>query len=110
MLQPDYHNWILPVALVGFLTFSRWDVYFDRPWSGREAALLAMYAALATAIKPTLAIYPVTIAVAWLIGRPRLWNSLIKSASAAVTGICGFILILLLYYHGNLSHLGSFFH
>ena len=109
ILVPDYHNWILPAGLLIVIVFARWDTYSGSMWTRRDAALLAGFAALSIAVKPTLAIYPGTIALAWLVSRPGLWNSLTKSASAALAGVAGFIVILLIFYRGNLSYLESFF-
>lgn len=108
VLQPDYHNWILPASLAVVTVFTCWDVHSGTAWSKGHAALLAGFAALCIAVKPTLAIYAVSVALAWLIGRPRFWNSVAMCALSAILAILAYPLILLLYYHANLSYVESF--
>src|SRR4029077_16218901 len=44
ILQPDYHNWILPVGLIIVMIFARWDIYSGSAWTHRQAVLLAAFA------------------------------------------------------------------
>ena len=109
ILTPDYMLWILPVMLVTAGAILRAFDSSGQSWSQRDSWMLATLVAAGMGLKATLTIYPITLAIVLLIKRRDFLESSIQAVTAVVLGILGWLVILLIYYHGHWSYILRYF-
>ncbi|MDX2098549.1 MAG: hypothetical protein SFW36_12295, partial [Leptolyngbyaceae cyanobacterium bins.59] len=108
ILQPDYPVWVIWVGLLMAGFYTRWPAQ-DSEWSYRDALWLGLFAGLALSVKLTLTLFPIAIGLGWFITQRNWLRSLLMGSLTALTTGGVFLLVLLLLYQGNLSHLQQFF-
>jgi len=109
ILEPDYMLWILPLMLVAASSAIGVVTGDFIPWTQRDSWTLAGLVTAALGLKATLLIYPISFSVVLLVNRKGLKSSFIQAVTATVLGVLGWLLVLLIYYHGHWDSLIRYF-
>jgi hypothetical protein len=110
LFQPDYPNWILAYMLVSAaaaVRATRFDA--ERGWGREDYLVVSTLTAAALAIKATLVIYPVALALILISLRRGYVKSVAIAILSGITGICCWALILLAYYNFRPALVMQFF-
>jgi len=109
ILEPDYMLWILPVMLLtaGAVFGLAGDGFV--PWTQRDSWTLTALVTAALGLKATLLIYPISLGVVLLIRRKGFQASFVQAVTSVVLGVLGWLLVLLIYYHGRWDDLLRYF-
>jgi hypothetical protein len=109
ILEPDYMLWILPVMLVTAGAVFRLKTGGFVPWSQGDSWTLAALVTAALGLKATLLIYPITLGIVLLVRRKGFQASFVQAVTAVVLGVLGWLLVLLVYYHGRWDNVLRYF-
>ena len=109
LLVPDYLVWIPVVTTVTAALVTRAFHSPNGPWTGIDTASVAGLTAIALGVKVSLLVFPAALGGILLIMRERLLRSALLGTLSLLLGITGWLLILVVNFHGRTDHLLHFF-
>lgn len=110
LLAPDYMIWVPAIAFASFALLTRSIRVEAKPWSLTDFLTVSGLVAISISIKISLIVFPMAIGGVLLMLRSNPLRSLALGALSLAAGILGWLIILTINFHGDVSNITKYFY